>query len=255
MVPKLKNALFQKTEIFQKFDHLIAAQSTRHGGVSKFPFHSLNLGLFTQDDAQHVSQNRQRFFSALGIDESQTVGSYQVHGNEVMVVETPGQLEGYDALVTNKPGVFLTVTIADCVPILVYDPVQQVVAAIHAGWRGTVAKIVFKTLTTMEDQFGTCSEDCHAFIGTCIDGSSYEVGMEVAIHFPDSQKEWHEDRQKYFVDLKKANQEQLLSKGVSPRQIEASPYSTVLHNDTFFSHRHEKGQTGRMLAVIGMKGE
>ena len=253
MFPKPPDSFFQKIEIFQKHNHLIAAQSTRKGGVSVSPFESLNLGLFTEDSPQKVSENRLRFFSALGIKEAQTVSSYQVHGDNIKVADQPAQLEGYDALVTNKAGIFLTITIADCVPILIYDPVRQVVGAVHAGWRGTVAGIVAKTLQVMQAEYETLARDCQAFIGTCIDGNSYEVGLEVADHFSPNQKYWNEERQKFFVDLKRANKDQLLSQGVLPEQIEISPYSTVEHNDTFFSHRHEKGKTGRMLAVIGMK--
>lgn len=250
----LPNTFFKTPTIFQNFDHLVAAQSTRLGGVSPSPYASLNLGLFTQDKVANVQENRRRFFTALGISESQTAGSYQVHKDKVKVIEAPTMLEGYDALVTNKPDVYLTITIADCVPVLIYDPVQQVVAAAHAGWKGTVAQIAQKTIQTMTRQFGSLPINCKAFIGICIEGAHYEVGTEVANHFPASQKNWHEERQKYYVDLKKANQDQLRAAGVLAEHIEVSSYSTVANNDTFFSHRYEKGTTGRMLAVIGMKG-
>lgn len=245
--------LYHKPKILEPFPTLIAAQSTRLGGISLSPYQSLNLGLFTKDNPENISENRKRFFSSLQICEEQTAGSYQVHQNQVKMVERSGQIEGYDALVTNKKALYLTVTIADCVPVLIYDPAQQAVAAVHAGWRGTVAQILPLTLKTMADHYGTKAEDCLAFIGTCIDGNSYEVGLEVANHFSVDQKRWDETRQKFFVDLKKANQDQLLSNGVQSKNIEISPFSTVLNNETFFSHRFEKGTTGRMLAVIGMK--
>jgi YfiH family protein len=245
--------LYQRTKIFQPFKDVVAAQSTRNGGISPKPYQSLNLGLFTNDNRTNVAENRRRFFSSLQIREEQVVSSYQVHGDQVKVVKAPGQLEGFDALITNKRGLYLTVTIADCVPVLVYDPAQQVVAAVHAGWRGTAAQIIAATLKTMEGRYGTAAKDCLAFIGTCIDECSYEVGEEVAECFSYQQKRWDENRHKFFVDLKKANQDQLLTWGVPPENIEISPFSTVLNNDSFFSHRHEKGTTGRMLAVIGMK--
>lgn len=245
--------LYQLPNVFRNFTSLVAAQSTRKGGVSQAPYKSLNLGLFTEDDDINVAKNRQRFFSNLGISEEQTVGSYQVHQNNVKVVEKAGQWTGFDALITNKKSVFLTITIADCVPILIFDPVQKAVGAVHAGWRGTIAQVLTNAIRQMEKHYKTKTEDCLAFIGTCIDGANYEVGPEVARHFPAGQKNWNESRGKFFVDLKKANQEQLLSLGFPPEHIEVSPYSTVTHNDHFFSHRFENGITGRMLAVIGLK--
>lgn len=252
-MPRSAHKLFHQPQIFTSFSNLIAAQSTRHGGVSPAPYQSLNLGLFTNDESSNVQENRRRFFSSLDVEEYQVAGSFQVHQDQVKVVEVPGQWDGFDALITRQKEVFLTVTIADCVPVLLYDPVQQAVAAIHAGWRGTVAQVVVKTLREMERQYQTKPANCLAFIGTCIDGDHYEVGLEVAEHFSALQKKWRPDRQKFYVDLKKANLDQLQSQGVQPKNIETSPYCTVADNDTFFSHRKEKGTTGRMLAVIGMK--
>lgn len=254
-MPLNKSDLYQQPKIFAPYNALILAQSTRKGGISQAPYHSLNLGLYTNDKNEYVAENRHRFFSSLQIQAKQIAESYQVHGNLVKVIQEPGQLEGFDALITNKKNIFLTVTIADCVPILVFDPQREVVAAVHAGWRGTAANILSLTLTAMTQHYDTKAKDCLAFIGTCIDGTCYEVGLEVAAHFSNEQKRWDKIRNKYFVDLKKANRDQLLAAGLLPEKIEVSPFSTVENNDTFFSHRLENGTTGRMLAVIGMKEE
>lgn len=243
----------QIPEIFSPFTSIVAAQSTRHGGVSPAPYSSLNIGLYTPDEQTNVDENRDRFFGALGVQESQIAGSFQVHQDQVKMVNQPEQVEGYDALITNKKNIFLTVTVADCVPILIYDAKQEVVAAIHAGWRGTVVQIVRKTLNKMQLQFQTKGPDCYAFIGTCIDLCSFEVGPEVSDQFAEAYKEWDEGRQKFRVDLKESNKAQLLGFDVPESQIEVSPFDTMTHNDTFFSHRKEAGKTGRMLAVIGMK--
>ena len=162
-------------------------------------------------------------------------------------------VEGYDALVTNQKDFLLTVTTADCTPIVVYDPQQQVCAGIHAGWRGTVARIVRKTLQSMQDHFGVQPAHCYAYIGPCIDHCTFEVDADVADHFTDEFKQWDEAKSKFFIDLKSANQSQLLQAGLSSKNIEVSPYSTFTDNDTFFSYRKEKGKTGRMLTVIGRK--
>ncbi|GAB3775064.1 hypothetical protein GCM10028818_18650 [Spirosoma horti] len=159
---------------------------------------------------------------------------------------------GYDALITNKPGLLIGVTVADCVPILIYDPEHKAVAAIHAGWRGTVGGIVTKTLIQMQQQFGTNAGQCYAYVGTCIDACAFEVGPEVAEQFDTAFKRADADSDKSFVDLKAANAHLLVTAGIPERQIEVSIFSTIIHNDTYFSYRAEQGQTGRMLAVIGL---
>ncbi len=245
--------LFRTVSSFQQFPELIAAESTRNGGVSQAPYASLNLGLSTDDEEKAVWENRNRFFHALGIVPGQIASAYQVHGYDVKQVESPGRWEGFDALITNRKGIYLTVTVADCTPILIYDPVKQSVAAIHAGWRGTALRIVHHTLSRMNEAFGANPADCWAYIGTCIDECSYEVDADVADHFQSPYKRWDEERGKFFIDLKKANQAQLLAQGLHPDHVEISPYSTVLNNDQFFSYRKEQGQTGRMLNLIGLK--
>jgi YfiH family protein len=244
---------YRRPGIFAALPQLIAAESTRHGGLSQGNYSSLNLGLSTDDDPGVVAQNRQFFFQHLGIDPTQVASAHQVHGESIWQVEAAGRAEGYDALVSNVPNVFLSVTVADCTPILITDPGSRAVAAIHAGWRGTAAEIVAKTLAQLQEAYGTHPADCYAYIGTCIDECSFEVNADVADYFAAEYKRWDEALQKYFVDLKAANFAQLLRGGVPAQQIEVSPYSTVLHNADFFSYRKEKGVTGRMLNVIGYR--
>ena len=247
--------LYHRPVIFQTFDFLLGIQSKRHGGVSPKPYQSLNLGLNTDDNYKNVTENRKRLFSALNISEEQIAAVYQVHGNEVIETFQAGYVKGYDALITQQKGLFLSITIADCVPVLVYDAGGRAVAAIHAGWRGTSGGIVEKTLEEMKRRYGTQPKHCFAYIGTCIDECSFEVDEDVAQHFSTAHKRWDKKRNKFFVDLKKANELQLLDFGIPSQQIEISPYSTVLHNRDYFSYRKEKGETGRMLAIIGIKDE
>lgn len=232
---------------------IIAAQSTRLGGVSNVPFNSMNLGLSVNDEESNVLKNRALFFNGLGIELSQLAISHQVHGNEVLLVTEEGRKEGYDAQITKKKNIFLVVSVADCTPILIYDTKNETVAAIHAGWKGTVGNIVRNTLLKMQEHFGTNGKDCKAFIGACISYSNFEVGEEVAMHFDSSLKRFDTTKQKWFVDLKAANKKQLTDFGLLPENIEITNYCTVANNDLFFSHRKEKGKTGRMMAVIGMK--
>lgn len=248
-----EKSLSASPKIFEKFTNLVSAQSTRHGGVSPHPFQSLNLGGATGDAPEYVSENNLRFFSSLNIPLSQVAKSHQVHGDKILNVLQPGRYEGYDALITSIAGIQLAVTIADCTPVLIYDPVKNAVAAIHAGWKGTAQNIVLKTVQAMQDEFKTEPEDCFAYIGTCIDECSFEVGEEVAVNFQTKHKRWDSAINKFFVDLKLANKDQLLEAGLRSESIEVSAYSTVLNNDDYFSYRYEKGLTGRMLATIGLK--
>ncbi|GAB3808454.1 peptidoglycan editing factor PgeF [Spirosoma humi] len=244
--------LYTSPTIFAGFSNIVAAESTRHGGVSPAPFTSLNLGINTADEVANVDENRRRFFSAIGASAYAFASSHQVHGTEIKYAVEAGRYTGYDALITNKPGLLLGVTVADCVPILIYDPAQKAVAAIHAGWRGTVGGIVTKTLAQMHQLFGTNAEHCYAYVGTCIDERAFEVGPEVAEQFDTAFKRADAGNDKSFVDLKAANAHLLVTAGIPEKQLEVSPFSTVLHNDTYFSYRAEQGQTGRMLAVIGL---
>lgn len=246
-------SILHLAKIFSWFPGVSGCQSTRHGGVSPKPYHALNLGLSTPDAPENVQENRRRFFGRLGFEEAQTASSHQVHGKEVLITAQPGRYDGYDALITKKKGLAVNVSVADCAPILIYDPVREVAAAVHAGWKGTALGIAGETLRAMHSHFRSRPEDCAAFIGACIDACDYEVDGDVAEHFDEAFKRWDAERGKFLIDLKAANLAQLLDAGLKAGRIEVSPYSTVAHNAHFFSHRKEKGATGRMLAVIGMK--
>jgi polyphenol oxidase len=245
--------MIDSPNIFSAFPNLIAGQSKRTGGVSKGDFNSLNLGLNTEDAEEYVEQNRKLFFSSLGINESNLASSHQVHGNEILIAHQAQRATGYDAIITNKANLFVAVTIADCTPVLIYDKHTHVVAAIHAGWRGTASKIVERTLNEMQKNFGTNAVDCFAYIGTCISKNAFEVGNEVAEQFDNAFVQFNETKQKHYVDLKAANLQQLQGFGVPLTQIEVAETCTVINNDSYFSYRKENGKTGRMLAVIGRK--
>ena len=235
-----------RPEIFKHIPQLVAGISTRHGGVSSQAYQSLNLGVHTDDDPVAISSNLGLFCADLGISPDALARSYQVHGSEIWTTSEAGYQTGFDAVLTSEQGIFAGVGIADCCPILLADPVRFSVAAIHAGWKGTVAQIVHKTASAMIVG-GSNPADILAYIGPCISLVHFEVGDEVAEQFNHKEKRdarWH-------VDLKSANVAQLQALGIT--QIEISDYCTVANNDVFYSHRKEKGITGRMLAVIGFK--
>lgn len=235
--------------IFQSIPGLVAGVSTRHGGLSEAPYTSLNLGVHTDDDSAVIEQNLSLFCTDLGVSSADLARSYQVHGDKIWVTGRAGYQSGFDAMVAVQPGVFAGVGIADCTPILLADPVTRVCAAIHAGWKGTVAKIVEKTAKRLIENRGSNPADILAYIGPCISLAHFEVGDEVAAQFDEAFKirkgaKWH-------VDLKAANAAQLQALGI--QQIEIDPACTVANNADFFSHRTEKGVTGRMLALIGFQ--
>ncbi|MCO5231600.1 MAG: peptidoglycan editing factor PgeF [Chitinophagales bacterium] len=237
----------------KQFEHLLMLESRRNGGVSTEGYESLNLGLNTQDNLENVHQNRAIFFESIDVAPNQVVGGLQIHEDHILHVEKPGYYSGFDAFITHQKNLFLTIGIADCTPILIYDPITQSVGAAHAGWRGTVKKIGAKTIQKMQENFGTQPKDCFVFIGTCIDACHFEVGDEVAEQFSQQFIYHYPGSTKAHIDLKSANFQQLVDIGVPENQIEISPFYTITDNDKYFSYRKENGLTGRMLAVIGLK--
>lgn len=245
----MTSSRFVRPTIFQSIPGLVAGVSTRHGGLSEAPYSSLNVGVHTDDTPEVIEQNLSLFCADIGISPTDLARSYQVHGDKIWVTGRAGYQSGFDAMVSVQPGVFAGVGIADCTPILLADPVTRICAAIHAGWKGTVAQIVHKTAKRMIENRGSNPADILAYIGPCISLAHFEVGDEVAAQFDQAYKirqgaKWH-------VDLKAANAAQLQSVGI--QQIEIDPACTVENNADFFSHRTEKGVTGRMLALIGFQ--
>ena len=246
-------------------DGFANAFPAREGGVSPFPSGSLNLAGFDQDSAENIRENRRRLLSALG--GSWTLAAcWQVHGSDVRVVRGPEDRESEqsrcDALTTNLSGVLVGVKTADCVPVLLGDPLTGACAAVHAGWRGTLAGIVGRALSKMAEEFGTRAEDVRACIGPAALGCCYEVGPEVVAAFrekfsyADALFEPTRDGHA-LADLHRANAEQLAESGVRPERIHALALCTMCRADLFFSYRREKHRpdvrTGRHLSVIGRR--
>jgi YfiH family protein len=237
--------------IFSTITELRAGMSTRDGGTSIGPYVSMNLDFRGPDEESARLENRKRFCNLLGFEAEALAGSLQVHGTEILEVTKAGITEGFDALITQKKGLLISVSIADCTPILLADPTTGALAAIHAGWRGTVQQITQKTLERLRLTYGVQAQNCFAWIGPCIDECSFEVGAEVAAQFEPDFIKAIEGNKQYYVDLKRANWDQLLQAGVPAAHIEIDQRSTFLQTQDFFSYRAEKGVTGRMLAAIG----
>jgi YfiH family protein len=240
------------------------AFSTRAGGVSLFPEASLNLAGFDQDSAENIRENRRRFISALG-GEWTLAACWQVHGDAVLVVRDPDdprpEDERCDALATNLKGLLLGVKTADCVPVIIGDAKSGACAAVHAGWRGTLAEIVKRALVRMNEEFGTNPSNVRAALGPAALGCCYEVGADVVepfrAKFSDADTLFKQTRDGHaLVDLHEANRRQLVEAGVAAERVHALPLCTMCRPDLFFSYRQDRklyGRTGRLMSVIGMR--
>ncbi len=240
-----------RSNIFESVPELLFGMSTVDGGVSNDKF-GLNLSFNVKDSETSVIENRKRLFTSLGIRESQIAFTQQKHTTNIIAVERSGMNENCDALHSNHKNVFLAISIADCTPVMLYDKGSKAAAGIHAGWRGTAGRIVEKTIKEMQRSYGTKIEDILAFIGPSAGKCCYEVGEEVAEQF---QKECsiRKENGKYLLDVKQSNVLQLLENGVLNSNIEVHPDCTI-HNKKYHSFRRDGIQSGRMFAIIGIKG-
>jgi YfiH family protein len=246
----------------------VHAFSTRQGGVSRAPLASLNLGMSVGDDPAAVQENRQRFFGQFGIElQRQVVRVKQVHGDRVLTVDEPltrrpgfpGSLVDepaeHDAMVSNVAGLALTVSTADCVPILVHDPVRRAVAAIHAGWRGTAERIAPKAVEVMARRYGTRPADVQVAIGPAIGRCCYQVDRpafeRLVACTPSADRHLEPDGTEHWrADLPGLNRAMLEETGIPASQIEDLTLCTACRKEQFFSHRGEHGRTGRMMSFV-----
>lgn len=276
------------SEAFTRIPWLIHGFSTRVGGFSRaYGGRSLNLGFTKQDSSSAVERNREAFLRQLGATNGKKpwplVTLRQIHSDLIHCVDgLPQEPLVGDGLITRAPGVLLGIQTADCLPVILVDAKQRAVGVFHAGWRGTVKRIVEKGVGEMRRCFGTLPKNIKAAIGPGIHACCYDVGPEVRQQF-ESQFAYAEDlfrevkvsdpvREKYpllfltarapghselptkiLLDLVEANRHQLMDAGIPPRNISASTQCTACNPDLLFSYRTEKGITGRMMGVAGVK--
>jgi len=253
-MPKSSGITPLRPSIFNGIAGLVALQTTRMGGVSAAPMESLNFGTHVGDDPECVRENEQRLCTFLGISPGSIVTTGQVHGTEIAIVTKPGKLDGYDALITNTPGIFVGILTADCYPILIHNRRAGACGAAHAGWQGTAGRIAEKTVEAMSEAFETRPEECLAWVGTGISGEHYEIGAEVAARFSSRYlKPSPSGEGRQLLDLSAANRDQLIEAGIPPSQVQCSEFCSYLDADRFFSYRRDNGKTGRMLALIGLR--
>lgn len=263
MISVAKNELIVlQFDNLNRFPELLHFSSTRGGGCSSENYSSLNLGFNSGDFPENIIANRIKLCNTLEINPTHLVFPKQTHSATVKTIN-----QGYfdlceedrkrfinetDALIANQKGVCVAIKTADCVPVLLFDRKQKVIAAIHAGWRGTVQNIVSMTIHKMAEEFGTKSADLFVGIGPSISPMIYEVGEEVWNRFaPEFYEPTSLDKpDKRLLDLWNANFHQLKMAGVPENQIETATICTFSNSDRFFSARRDGAKTGRMATGI-----
>jgi YfiH family protein len=250
---------FFRFKSMQKEKHLIHGVTKR---VENLPC-DFSMALHTGEAVDKIMSNRKKleeYFYKKNVHHF--VLAEQTHSDHVFHV-TEAQMRGWygmedaiadtDALICNIPGVMIGILTADCVPVLLFDPVEKVTATVHAGWRGTQKKIVAKTVKRIQEDYGSLPSNIIAGIGPSIGGCCYEVGEEVAKYFQEAYPDAVVQRnEKYRLDLPTVNRMQLEEMGVSDSQIEMSDLCTSCENEAFFSYRKECECSGRFLAFIGI---
>ena len=266
---------------FAEFPWLVHGFSTRPGGLSVLGGEkALNLGFMEWDSRESVMENRRLFQSAVDAKDFTLLSLKQIH-SDIVHVFSKSSTESHkgDASVSNTPGLLLGAQTADCLPILFVDPKKRAVAVVHAGWRGTLARIALKTIGSMQLEFGSKPADLLAALGPAIGSCCYEVGVEFVTKFTaqfvDAHDYFDEPRtgdepnpiqwlnmappghqpppKNVHLDLRKANRAQLIAAGLRPQNIHTSDYCTSCRTDLLFSYRREGPISGRLMSVIGIR--
>jgi len=275
IINKDEDLKFLSIPLFEKGKNLIHAFTTRWGGASKGCYASLNMAFHVGDSPRRVLANRGKVCRSLDIDPGALVAAQQVHGDKIRVVTSANRgcgavserdaIRGVDALVTGEPGVPLSAYFADCVALFFFDPVKQVIALAHAGWRGTVLRIGEKTVRCMCDKFGSEPSDILAGVGPAIGPCCYDVDRRVVDALRESFTYWEDlirvkessvkrqPEEKWYFNLWEANRRTLLDAGLMPEHIAVAGLCTACRPDMFFSYRREGGLTGRMAAIMMLR--
>ncbi len=239
--------------------YLVHAIFTRHGGVSPKPWQSLNVGSTVGDDRNRVGENRRRIFEVMDRDPDSLFDVWQVHSARYVIARAPRKNEPYhqaDVILTDTPGVTLLMRFADCVPIMLFDPGHQAIGLVHAGWMGTVRRVVQSAVRGMIENFDSDPREIRAGLGPSVGPDHYEVGEDVVAkvrgEFAHADSRYLRSKQaSFYLDLWSANHDQLRELGV--RHIERAGICTACRIEDWYSHRAENGRTGRFGALIGLK--
>ena len=254
-----------KLDYYDMGPHVTAFSTTRHGGYSTGRYAEFNINDYCGDDEEHIRKNREALCSLLGIGDDRLLMPHQVHLTKTARIDKTllslseeqrrEALEGYDALMTDLRGVCIGVSTADCIPILLYDDRHHAVCAIHAGWRGTVARIVEKAVADMKAVYDIRPEHVKAQIGPGIHLDSFEVGDEVYEAFKQACFDMTAisvRKEKWHIDLSECNRRQLIAASLDAKNIKVSPVCTFQQSEDYFSARRLGINSGRIFTGIMM---
>lgn len=258
---KRDGVLYIQFRPFKQLPFLVHGFSTRIGGVSEGEFSTMNLSYHRGDKKEHVDKNYELICKALGIETEQLVFTNQVHKTSIQYADgKQKQYQDTDGLITDKSGIVIATSYADCVPLYFVDTKKKVIGFCHSGWRGTVGKIGAKTVNAMTQTFGSNKEDIIALIGPSICRECYEVSSDVADEFlkllPDKMAKevvFPKENGKSNLDLWKANEWILIDSGLNPQKIYISGLCTCCNPNLLFSHRASKGRRGNLNGFLGIR--
>lgn len=256
--------LLTDSPLFDQFSDIQYFFTTRKGGFSDGNYTSFNLSPFVGDKLQHVAQNLNKLAKTLSLPKDKIFFPHQNHGKLIYEIdetflqlspeEQKNRLVNRDGLFTNLKNICVSVTTADCVPLLFYDPVKKAVAAAHAGWRGTVQQIAVKMVITLVRKYGCSPKNICVVMGPAISEPKYEVGKEILLTFKiagfETSEIFSQRENKIFLNLWKANEMILLRSGVLKSNIEIKELCTFTNSSDFFSARRDGTPCGRMLSGI-----
>ena len=258
LVRKGKLTVLQPNEVDEG---VVAGFSTRNGGVSRPPYNSLNLGLNTEDQIPQVEGNRSSFVRTYDLSPHQLLTVKQVHGDDLLLIdEFNADLSHFlslevDAIVTNQSGIMIGVLVADCFPVLLWDPEKKVIATVHVGWQGAAKGILGKVVAAMVKNFSCSPDQLKVAIGPGIGAHKYEVDRPVRDAFRQGSGFWNEISTEtrlghWQLDIAKSCRLQLSEAGLKDSHIETAKECTCCHPELFFSFRRDQGHTGRQLGFL-----
>ena len=264
---KVGDLVYLEFKNLKKYDNILThCFTTRLGGVSEGECSSLNLSFNRKDNRENILKNYRIIADAIGVGFDKMVLSNQVHDNKIRVVKladagkgliTESDIIGFDGLSTNDTGIPLVTFYADCVPVLLLDPVKKAITAVHSGWKSTVKNISYNALLLMKDTYGSNFEDIQVAIGPSICKDCFEVDFDVYNCFLEKFnwcKKYTDYRAgKYHIDLQRIIKQVIIDAGVLESNIVISDICTKCNNDVFFSYRGDNGKTGSLAAIMMLK--
>jgi YfiH family protein len=239
-----------KPAIFNRFPEISFGMNAKINASSIAPYY-FNTSRSVGDDDDIVENNRRELYNGIGLAEDKMALQKQIHSDIITYCGKSGGYGESDALITDKPGIGLAISTADCAPVFLYDKENKVIAAIHSGWRGTQQKIVDKAVKKLKDEYSSNPENIYAYIGPSISWNNYEVGEEVASQFDPKYSAPRDG--KFLLDVKSANLDMLLMNGIPRKNIQVSVLCSYELKDLLHSYRRDGIKSGRSFAIIALK--